>query len=120
MSDPINEDRGPALPVERDDNGSPAPAPRVEREDNGSKRRYVIHRPEGEAELSLSVMSPTKVIADHTYVPDALRGQGLAEELLQALLEDARAQGFTIIPLCRFVAGQAQRHPEWAELFSRP
>jgi len=92
LSDPINEDRGPALPVERDDNGSPAPAPRVEREDNGSKRRYVIHRPEGEAELSLSVMSPTKVIADHTYVPDALRGQGLAEELLQALLEDARAQ----------------------------
>ena len=91
----------------------------VEREDHGSKRRYVIRRSEGEAELTLSVLSNTKVIADHTYVPDSLRGHGLAEELLQALLDDARAQGFTIVPLCPFVAGQARRHLEWADLFSR-
>ena len=95
------------------------PLPEVAREDYGSKRRYVIRRPEGEAELTLSVLSKDKVIADHTYVPDSLRGQGLAEDLLKALLDDARAQGFTIVPLCPFVAGQARRHPEWAELFSR-
>jgi predicted GNAT family acetyltransferase len=59
------------------------------------------------------------VIADHTYVPDALRGQGVADRLLQALLDDARAQGFTIVPLCPFVASQARRHPEWASLFTR-
>ena len=88
-------------------------------EDHGSKRRYVIRLPEGEAELSLSVLSPERVIADHTFVPDALRGQGLADELLQALLDDARAQGFTIVPLCRFVASQAQRHPEWTDLFAQ-
>lgn len=91
----------------------------VEREDHGSKRRYVIRRPEGEAELTLSVLTPERVIADHTYVPDALRGQGLADALLAALLDDARAQGFTIVPLCPFVAAQARRHPEWAALFSR-
>ncbi len=91
----------------------------VELEDHGSKRRYVIRRPEGEAELTLSVLTPERVIADHTYVPDALRGQGLAEALLDALLADARAQGFTIVPLCPFVAGQARRHPKWAALFSR-
>lgn len=90
----------------------------VKFEDQGSKRRYVIRRPEGEAELTLSVLSPTRVIADHTYVPDELRGQGLAEELLDALLADARAQGLTIVPLCRFVASQARRHPEWASLFA--
>jgi predicted GNAT family acetyltransferase len=90
----------------------------VVREDHGSKRRYVIRRPEGEAELTLSVLTADKVIADHTYVPDSLRGQGFADELLAALLDDARAQGFTIVPLCRFVAGQARRHPEWAALFS--
>ena len=90
----------------------------VSREDHGSKRRYVIRRPEGEAELTLSVLSPTRVIADHTYVPDELRGQGIAEELLDALLADARAQGFTIVPLCPFAASQARRHPEWASLFA--
>ena len=92
--------------------------PEVEREHHGSKRRYVIRRPEGEAELTLSVLSPSRVIADHTFVPDGLRGQGLAEELLDALLADARAQGFTIIPLCPFVASHARRHPEWAEFFA--
>lgn len=91
----------------------------VEREDAGSRRRYVIRRPEGEAELTLSVLTPDRVIADHTYVPDALRGQGIAQALLAALLDDARAQGFTIVPLCPFVAGEARRHPEWAPLFSR-
>ena len=92
--------------------------PEVEREDHGSKLRYVIRRPEGEAELTLSVLSPSRVIAEHTYVPDALRGQGLAEALLDALLADARAQGFTIVPLCPYVASQARRHPEWAALFA--
>ncbi len=90
----------------------------VEREDHGSKRRYVIRRPEGEAELTLSVLSPERVIADHTYVPSELRGQGLAEKLLDALIEDARADRFTIIPLGPFVAGQARRHPEWASIFA--
>ncbi|TNC47810.1 N-acetyltransferase [Rubellimicrobium rubrum] len=88
-------------------------------EDHGSKRRYVIHRPEGEAELTLSVLSPTRVIADHTYVPDVLRGQGLANTLLEALLADARTHGFTIVPLCPFVAAQARRRSEWAPLFTR-
>lgn len=92
----------------------------VLREDHGSKRRYVIRRPEGEAELTLSVLTPDRVIADHTYVPEALRGQKLAEALLEALLADAREQGFTIVPLCPFVAGQARRHPEWAALFAGP
>ena len=92
--------------------------PEVDREDHGSRRRYVIRTAEGEAELTLSVLSPERVIADHTYVPGQLRGQGLAEALLNALLADARAQGFTIVPLCAFVAGQARRHPEWAALFT--
>lgn len=96
-----------------------AAAPVVEREDGGSKRRYVIRAPEGEAELTLSVLSPKLVIADHTLVPDALRGRGLAGALLAALLDDARAQGFRIVPLCPFVAAQAARHPEWAALFQR-
>ena len=91
----------------------------VEREDGGSRRRYVVRTPEGEAELTLSVLSPSRVVADHTYVPPALRGQGLAEAMVAALMADARALGFTVVPLCPFVAAQARRHPEWADLFAR-
>jgi predicted GNAT family acetyltransferase len=90
----------------------------VRREVSMTKGRYVITRPEGEAELTYSILTPTEVIADHTDVPDALRGQGLGRKLLDALLADAQSEGFRIMPLCPFVNAQRKRHPEWAGLFS--
>nr|WP_156169436.1 GNAT family N-acetyltransferase [Wenxinia marina] len=78
----------------------------------------MIALPEGEAELTLSIASPTMVIADHTGVPKALEGRGLARRLLDALLADARAEGYKIVPLCPYVNAQRRRHPEWADLFT--
>ncbi|SLN50581.1 GNAT family N-acetyltransferase [Roseisalinus antarcticus] len=92
--------------------------PEVVREDTGSKARYVILTPEGEAELTLSILSESLVIADHTAVPKALEGKGYARALLERLLADARAEGFRIVPLCPYVNAQRAKHPEWAELFS--
>jgi|TARA_R110002012_G_scaffold280959_5_gene469914 uncharacterized protein len=54
--------------------------------------------------------------AEHTVVPPALRGQGIAGRLVEALIEDARSEGFKIIPTCSYVAAQFDRHPEWADL----
>ena len=90
----------------------------VHKERDGSKGRYVIARPEGEAELTFSVLSDALVIADHTAVPKALEGQGLARALVAELIDDARAQGFKIVPLCPYVNAQRARHPEWADLFA--
>jgi uncharacterized protein len=89
----------------------------VIRERDGAKGRYVIKRPEGEAEMTFSVLTPDRIIVDHTGVPPALEGQGLARRLLDRLLADATAEGFTIVPLCPYVAAQARKHPEWAHLF---
>lgn len=55
-------------------------------------------------------------IADHTFVPDEARGKGIAMKLVEALIADAREQGFTIEPQCSYVAAAFRRHPEWAEL----
>ena len=54
--------------------------------------------------------------AEHTLVPDAMRGRGIAGKLVEALIDDARSEGFKIIPSCSYVAAQFRRHPEWAEL----
>lgn len=91
----------------------------ITREDQGHRARYAARVPglEGEGELTLSRVSATLVIADHTFVPDSLRGQGVAGALVQQLIADARAAGERIVPLCPYVRAQAERHREdWADV----
>ncbi len=90
----------------------------IEREVSGHKGRYVIRHGDDEAELTYSITSPSLVIADHTEVPDNFRGTGAGLALVTRLVEDARAEGFKIMPLCPFVNAQRKRHPEWADAFS--
>ena len=97
---------------------APDGGPEIAYERGGSKARYVILTEAGEAELTLSILSPTLVIADHTGVPKALEGHGYAWALLQRLLADARSEGFKIVPLCPYVNAQRARHPDWAALFA--
>lgn len=56
------------------------------------------------------------VVADHTLVPTEIGGRGVAGELVKALVADARAQGFKIVPQCSYVEVAFRRHPEWADL----
>jgi len=56
--------------------------------------------------------------AEHTLVPEAIGGRGVAGVLVKALIEDARAQGFKVIPTCTYVAAQFRRHPDWADLLA--
>ena len=90
----------------------------VRHEDGHTKGRYVIDHGGGAfSELTYSKLGKTQVIADHTGVAPGHEGQGVGQALLEALLADARAQGFRIIPLCPYVNAQRRRHPEWAEHF---
>ena len=90
----------------------------ISREVQGSKGRYVIRQGGEEAQLTYSITSPVLVIADHTEVPDSFRGTGAGLALVTRLVEDARAEGVKIMPLCPFVNAQRKRHPEWADAFS--
>jgi predicted GNAT family acetyltransferase len=89
----------------------------IAREVEGAKGRYVLRRDGAEAELTYSILSPEKIIADHTGVPDALRGTGAGAALVARLVADARAEGVRIMALCPFVRAQARKHPEWADAF---
>ncbi len=57
-------------------------------------------------------------IADHTLVPTEIGGRGIAAALVEALIADARSEGFTIVPACSYVEAQFRRHPEWADLLA--
>ncbi|MEM6678681.1 MAG: GNAT family N-acetyltransferase [Pseudomonadota bacterium] len=87
-------------------------------EDGESKGRYVAAVPDSAetAELTFSRAGEAMLIVDHTGVPDALRGRGLAAALAARVVEDARAAGKRIVPLCPFFKAQYQRHPDWADV----
>ena len=60
----------------------------ITREHGETKGRYVarVEGVAGEAELTYSIASPTMIIADHTGVPDAMRGMGVALALATRLV----------------------------------
>ncbi len=89
-------------------------------EGEGSKGRYFMRTPAGdEAELTFTRVGERQIIIDHTGVPDAFRGQGAGLRLVTRAVEDARAAGKTIIPLCPFAAAQFRRHPEWSDVLKK-
>ena len=91
--------------------------PAIELEDNGSKGRYFLRAPSGEeAEMTFTRIGEHQIIIDHTEVPEAFRGQGAGVRLVTRAVEDARAAGKKIIPLCPFAAAQFRRHQEWADV----
>ncbi|HEX5958951.1 MAG TPA: GNAT family N-acetyltransferase [Hyphomicrobiaceae bacterium] len=94
-------------------------APVITREDGPTGGRYVA-RVEGvaaEAEIVYSHAGPKLISAEHTNVPDLFRGQGLGRLLAAFMVEDARTQGFKIIPGCSFVDAERKKHPDWADVF---
>lgn len=56
-----------------------------------------------------------RMIFTHTEVPPAFRGRGIAEKLVLAGFQAARARRLRIVPLCSYVAVMLERHPEFAD-----
>ena len=64
------------------------------------------------AEITYVPTGEDKVIADHTFVDPSLRGQGMAEKILDHMVGEMRKEGKKIIPLCPYVVTQFKRKPE--------
>ncbi|MGQ2943942.1 MAG: GNAT family N-acetyltransferase [Blastomonas fulva] len=84
--------------------------------------RFVYRADGAEAELTYAntgaSAGATRVIADHTFVPDAMRGQGVAARLVDALIGKARSDHWTILPRCSYVVTAFRRHPEWSDVLA--
>jgi len=60
--------------------------------------------------------TPSAVVITHTETPRALRGRGIASELVKGALELIRADGRKVIAGCGFVVDYLQKHPEYADI----
>ena len=64
------------------------------------------------AEITYVESGEEIVLADHTYVDPALRGEGVAEQLVDALVEEMEKQNKKIKPTCPYVVVLFKRKPE--------
>ncbi len=56
-----------------------------------------------------------RLVLVHTGVPDALGGQGIGGQLVQAAVDRAARERLTVVPLCPFARKWLERHPDIAE-----
>jgi predicted GNAT family acetyltransferase len=60
-----------------------------------------------------------RMVLDLTRVDDAFAGQGLAGQLVRAALDDARARGVKVVPMCPYVSGWLSRNPNFEDVVDR-
>ncbi|MCX5064873.1 GNAT family N-acetyltransferase [Micromonospora lupini] len=55
----------------------------------------------------------------HTEVDPAYEGRGVGSTLARAVMDDARARGRTVVPICPFLAEWLVKHPEYEDIVVR-
>jgi predicted GNAT family acetyltransferase len=84
--------------------------------DNPAERRYELRLGDtivGEIRYRLR---PGVAVLLHTEVSPSSEGQGHGSRLVAEALDDIRARGLRVVPLCPFVSAYIRRHPEYADL----
>ncbi|MCP1833258.1 MULTISPECIES: GNAT family N-acetyltransferase [Bradyrhizobium] len=83
--------------------------------DNRDQNRFELDT-EGGLAFANYRRTPAAVIITHTETPRALRGRGIASELVKGALDLIRADGHKVIASCGFVVDYLNKHPEYADL----
>ena len=83
--------------------------------DNKAQSRFELDV-EGGVAFANYRLTPSAVIITHTETPRALRGRGVASELVAGALELIRADGRKVIAGCSFVVDYLRKHREYGDM----
>lgn len=87
--------------------------------DDAALKRFELTQ-DGITAWSSYVRQGNVVDIQHTLVPEAARGKGMASKLIQGSLDILRSRGEKLIPTCPFVAAYLRKHPEYQSLLADP
>ncbi|MGC5257469.1 GNAT family N-acetyltransferase [Gordonia sp. DT218] len=62
------------------------------------------------------VSEPYQVVLTHTVVREQFSGHGYAGQLVRYVLDDIRATGKQVVPVCSYVQRFISQHPEYADM----
>ncbi|MGA9858365.1 MAG: GNAT family N-acetyltransferase [Solirubrobacteraceae bacterium] len=84
--------------------------------DNPDAARYEIAADGEWAGFVTYRLSPGVIAFLHAEVDPVRERQGIASRLVSQALDDARARGLAVRPVCPFVAAYIERNPRYADL----
>lgn len=86
------------------------------------KNNLSAHRFEAEVDGEVAVatygIDGQTVTFIHTVVPVALRGRGIATQLIRTALADSRTRHLSLVPRCPMFAAYMKSHPETHDLLA--
>ncbi|HTA14202.1 MAG TPA: GNAT family N-acetyltransferase [Solirubrobacteraceae bacterium] len=84
--------------------------------DNEREQRFEIELDGELAGILQYRRHPSQIALVHTEIETRFQGRGLASELIGWALDSARAQSLAVLPVCPFVQGYIQEHPDYLDL----
>ncbi|QQX76944.1 MULTISPECIES: GNAT family N-acetyltransferase [Aequorivita] len=85
--------------------------------DNKEENRFETDIDGHKAVIAYSVQ-PGILSLNHTEVPDALSGQGVASEMTEKVLLQIELRGLKVVPVCPFIKKYIDKHPEWKSIIA--
>ncbi|MFU0788882.1 GNAT family N-acetyltransferase [Virgibacillus proomii] len=82
----------------------------------GQKNFYVGDKKNPIAEITYYLSDDGNIVIDHTEVADELRGKGIAGKLVAAVVEQAKAEGKKIKPICSYAKNKMEKTPEYQDV----
>jgi uncharacterized protein len=87
--------------------------------DNPQAHRYEISVGDRLAGFAVYRLADDVITFVHTEIDPAVGRRGLGTHLVREALDDARARGLAVRPVCPFVADFIERTPEYGDLVRR-
>nr|WP_131739434.1 GNAT family N-acetyltransferase [Actinomadura roseirufa] len=84
--------------------------------DAPDRSRYEIREGDALAGFAEYRTQPGQIVVTHTEVDPAFGGRGIGGALMRGLLDDVRAKGLTVVPLCPFAKKWIDGHPDYQDL----
>jgi uncharacterized protein len=96
------------------------PTTAIETVDRPNQRRYELTVDGDLAGWVTYRLSDRRITFIHTEVQPAWAGRGLAQRLAADVLDDARARGLRVRPICPYIAAFIRSHPAYQDLVAGP
>lgn len=90
----------------------------IQHEESEIRGRHFIIDDAGNmvAEITYAVQHPNVMVVDHTEVAEDLQGQQIGQQLVESVVEHARAKGRKVVPVCPFAKVVIDRHADMQDV----